>query len=114
MTFEEFKTKVVTTYPPKHKYRIEYDGGGGEGTHDGASGVGTQHYRQTDFVSCYVFLDGKIYNLLFMNDEATFRSWVYATQQMTEQNTNEFFHNTIKDKECRVKLFEGFKNKTIW
>lgn len=70
------------------------------------------HYRQEDFESCYILIDGTIFNLLFFHKEETYMQWEYATKQilqLLESDKHYIFKNLIKDKQIRVTIFEKFK-----
>jgi hypothetical protein len=71
------------------------------------------HYRGVGLKSCYVLLEGNIYNLLFFSSEGHYQAWFGATQQMKILSQLEWFKKKIKDKETRIEIFEDLKSTYI-
>lgn len=69
-------------------------------------------YNQTDFKSCYVKAEGKIYNLLFTKTLKIYMEWVMATVDMTSLiMSSDKFKEKMRNKKERVKHFEKLKEK---
>lgn len=69
------------------------------------------HYNMFDFKSAYVFIEGKIYNLLFMDNQDEYDRWEYATSRMYNHYFELGFKKDIEDKKSRVALFELYKKE---
>lgn len=59
-------------------------------------------YRDSTFISCYIRNDGKLYNLLLMDEENVFSEWKFATSCLLVQNTISDMSNKYE----RIKFFE--------
>lgn len=60
------------------------------------------NYRDSTFISCYVWHEGQLYNFLLMDEINVFAEWEFATNQLRLEKDNPMYFNKYQ----RIKFFE--------